>query len=88
MRDNDLPVPPKSACLACPYHDNSYFRNLRDNSPDEWQDVVEFDEAIRKGDKRLNNVYVHRNLQPIGETDLGELQGDMFGNECDGYCGV
>ncbi|MFE7046298.1 hypothetical protein ACFU9X_45100, partial [Streptomyces atratus] len=45
---------PKSSCLGCPFHGNAQWRKIRDESPDEWQDVVEFDAAIRQGNARAN----------------------------------
>lgn len=45
------PTPPKSACIGCPFTDNSRWRDLRNNSPTEWQDAVEVDRAIRHGFK-------------------------------------
>jgi hypothetical protein len=33
-------VVPKSACIACPFHDDVYWRELQLHSPDEFKDVV------------------------------------------------
>ena len=90
---NGYKMPPKSACIGCPYHDNAQWRDMRDNRPDEWRDAVEFDKGIRNN---LHNVtmtaYVHRSLVPLNEVDLSTErdrgQMDLFGNECEGMCGV
>ena len=79
---NGYKMPPKSACIGCPYHDNA-----------QWRDAVEFDKGIRNN---LHNVtmtaYVHRSLVPLNEVDLSTErdrgQMDLFGNECEGMCGV
>ena len=59
----------KSACVGCPYHGNTQWRDLRDNYPDEWADAVAFDKAIRKGGARglpLNGTaYLHRSRVPL-----------------------
>lgn len=59
----------KSACIGCPFHGNSQWRDLRDNHPDEWADAVAFDEAIRKGGARglpLNGeAFLHRSRVPL-----------------------
>lgn len=59
----------KSACIGCPYHGNRQWRELRDNSPAEWADAVEFDRAIRKGGARglpLNGeAFLHRSRIPL-----------------------
>jgi hypothetical protein len=82
--------PPKSACIGCPYTDNGRWREMRDNRPDEWADVVAFDEIMR--DRRHEHVkaYLHRSFVPLPMVDLrtpqdaGQLE--MFeGGECDGF---
>ena len=89
------PWPPSSSCLGCPYHDNRKWRLIRDTPGDEWQDTVATDHAIRKGGT-LNGMrdqqFMHRSLVPLDEADLSTNeergQGDLFGNECEGMCGV
>src|SRR5690606_6623803 len=44
---NGYPVPMKSACIGCPFHDDRYWRDMRDNRPEEWADAVDFDRQIR-----------------------------------------
>jgi hypothetical protein len=63
---------PKSACLGCPFHGNAQWRRIRETSPAEWQDVVEFDAAIRGGNARANaagnpllgQAFLHRSRTP------------------------
>lgn len=88
------PKPPKSACIGCPYHSNAYWRELRDNSPDEFTDAVAADAALRQGNNRGMRAieFMHQQRVPLGEADLDAdldpRQGDLFGNECEGMCGV
>jgi len=91
------PRPPKSACTFCPFHDNRQWRQLRDLDPEAWAEAVAVDAAIRPGmpgPKRPEGDawFVHRSLKPLPEVDLrtdAELgQADLFGDECDGMCGV
>ena len=81
---------PKSACIGCPYHSDGQWRDLRDNSPDEWADAVEVDLAIRT--QRREPQFMHRQRVPLDEVDLSTAeewgQGDLFNNECEGLCGV
>lgn len=93
MAQRDYPLPPKSACIGCPYHDNARWRRLRDESPGEWQDAIAFDAAIRNGRTRINaEAFLHRQLVPLDQADIrseqerGQL--DLFGEECAGVCGV
>jgi len=72
---------PKSSCLGCPFHGNSQWREIRDNSPEEWADVVEFDAAIRAGNARaradgrplLGQAYLHRSRLPLDQAPIDKL---------------
>ena len=91
LRVQGLEAPAKSACVYCPFHDDHYWRDLRDNHPDEWRRAVAFDEAIRGMGKspELGEMFVHRSLVPLVDAPLtGEGQIDLFGQECEGMCGV
>lgn len=98
MDENNYPKPPRSACIFCPYHNNAYWRHLRDEWPDEFEQACEFDELIRKGinrksakDFRAEELYLHSDMVPLREVDLrtdvdrGQL---TFLDECDGLCMV
>ena len=82
---------PKSSCIGCPFHSNEQWRDL---SPEEFADAVEVDRAIRDVSHRgiRGQQFMHRSLKPLEEVDLrsdAELgQGDLFGNDCEGMCGV
>jgi hypothetical protein len=45
---------PKSSCIGCPFHDDRFWADLKDNSPAEWADAVAFDDAIRHGSAKAN----------------------------------
>ena len=86
---------PKSACIGCPYHSDNQWRDLRDNHPDEWADANAVDHAIRANGTTRSirfHQYMHRSRKPLDEVDLSTPadwgQGDLFGNECEGLCGV
>ncbi|MFD9224857.1 hypothetical protein ACFWDI_33775 [Streptomyces sp. NPDC060064] len=72
---------PKSSCLGCPFHGNAQWRHIRDTSPSEWSDVVEFDAAIRKGNARANatgnrllgQAFLHRSRVPLGEAPIDHV---------------
>jgi hypothetical protein len=87
---NGFAVPRKSACLGCPFHSDSEWREIKKN-PDEWRDVVEFDEAIRDCGGMRGKVYLHRSCRPLSEVDLSSAEdhGQLnWINECEGMCGV
>lgn len=72
---------PKSSCLGCPFHGNAQWRSIRDSSPEEWADVVEFDAAIRQGNARANaagnrllgQAYLHRSRVPLSEAPIDHV---------------
>lgn len=87
-----LPHPPKSSCIGCPFHSDVLWRDLKNNYPEEWQDAVEIDRQIRNQPGFRGEQYMHRSLKPLDEVDLRsdeEIgQFDLFGNDCEGMCGV
>lgn len=72
---------PKSSCLGCPFHGNAQWRHIRDASPAEWADVVEFDAAIRVGNARANatgnpllgQAFLHRSRVPLSEAPIDHV---------------
>ncbi|MBD0691866.1 hypothetical protein [Streptomyces sp. CBMA123] len=81
LRSRGFESTPKSSCLGCPFHGNSQWRALRDNSPAEWEDVVAFDRAIRNGNARataegtplLGQAYLHRSRRPLDEAPIDRV---------------
>jgi len=92
MREYGFPEPAKSSCIGCPFHDNGYWRRLKERSPKEFAEAVEVDKAIRDIPGFDYEQYLHRSLIPLDEVDLRSEedmgQGDMFDNECEGVCGM
>jgi hypothetical protein len=97
MAEHGYPRPSKSACTFCPYHDDAMWADMKANDPESWADAVAVDEAIRAGmpgPKRPHGDgwYLHRSRIPLAEVDLRTAEDagqiDMFGNECEGMCGV
>ena len=86
----------KSACIGCPFHTNEEWRRIRDTTPDDWADAVEFDKAIRSNGtlKGMNEQqYSHRSCVPLDEVDLSTAADkgqEEFGflEECEGMCGI
>jgi len=84
----------KSACIACPYHNDATWREMKVNDPASFRDAVKFDRAIRS--KRLGQIkhapFLHRSCKPLDEVDLRNLEDmgqlNFFNEECEGMCGV
>jgi len=95
LRDRQYPIPPKSSCIGCPYHSNAMWRDMRDNSPDEWADAVAVDRAIRipvSAGSAGREQYMHASCRPLDEVDLSTAEDhgqlNMFIHECEGMCGL
>lgn len=68
---------------------------MKRSEPAEWARAVAYDHDLRKvratklaaGIK--GEIFMHRSMKPLVDADLGDEQTiDMFGNECEGMCGV
>lgn len=86
-----IEVPPKSACVFCPYHNSAAWREMKAEGGADWQKAVEVDEAIRKV-RPPYDLYVHPARIPLVDIDLrseqekGQLS--LWDAECSGICGV
>jgi hypothetical protein len=92
MKKNGYPKPPRSACIYCPYHSNFEWRNLSDRS---FLEAAEFEKQMQTAYAKVSTEsvpFLHRSLAPLREvdflTDEDRGQQVMFGNECEGMCGV
>jgi len=82
----------KSACIACPFHNDQNWRDMKANDPTSWAEAVDFDNSIRDSGSGGRSQFVHRSCKPLDEVDFrsseerGQL--NMFNEECEGMCGV
>ena len=61
------PIPPKSACIGCPFHSNREWSDLNEA---EFLDAVDFDEMIRNKGGMKGDIFIHRSCVPLAEVDL------------------
>jgi hypothetical protein len=91
LKKNEFPLPEKSACICCPFHDDKYWDFMKKERPSEFADAVEFDKQIRtiSRNKNIKN-YTHKSCKPLDEVEFSkeDNQLDMFENECEGMCGL
>lgn len=81
MVTHGYPLPPRSACVFCPYRSDAEWRAL---PAEEFAVAVKVDRAIRPHGESL-----HRSGKPLESVDLTpSTQVDAFGNDCWGMCGV
>jgi hypothetical protein len=93
LKKENIPLPEKSACIVCPYHNDAYWHFMKTERTSEFQDAVEFDKKIRTGSRKIRDkLYLHRSCKPLDEIEFNkeenDKQLDMFNNECEGMCGV
>ncbi len=67
MSANAFPLPEKSACICCPFHDDKYWYFMKHNRPEEFADAVEFD-------KKITSDFLKR-IPGIGEFIAGRISG-------------
>ncbi len=87
MQMHGYGCPPKSACVFCPYSKDAQFKALKIAGGDDWKLAVQVDAAAN-----LRGQFVHRQKVPLSLVDFRSAeeagQMNMFGNECEGMCGV
>lgn len=93
MERNGYPKPPRSACVYCPYHNDKEWRRLRDEEPAEFQRAIDFERRLQAASAQTamrGTPYLHRSCLPLSEAPLADddNQPSLFGNECEGMCGV
>jgi hypothetical protein len=91
LKRHGYPEPPKSACIGCPFTDNERWRERKQVAA-EWADAVLADRELRQGDARgmRGLEFMHRSRLPLDQVDFSvdDRQLDLFGNECEGMCGL
>ena len=91
LERNGIEIPPRSACVFCPFHSRAEWRDIRDNAPEDWDKAVKIDHAIRKA-RPPYDLFVNVQRKPLDECDLdneidkGQLS--LWDNECSGLCGI
>tara|TARA_R100000315_G_C5195856_1_gene114652 strand:+ start:91 stop:915 length:825 start_codon:yes stop_codon:yes gene_type:complete len=93
LKKNDILLPEKSACIICPYHNDSYWHFMKTERPEEFAEAVDFDKQVRTITRKEDEqIYVHRSCKPLDEVEFDkketDKQIDLFNNECEGMCGV
>ena len=91
LERHGLQVPPRSACVFCPFHSRAEWRNLRDNAPLDWEKAKYIDRKIRNA-RPPYDLFLTDQRVPLeqadldSETDKGQLS--LWDNECEGVCGI
>jgi len=76
LKAHGLRVPHKSSCIICPYHDNSYWKWLQTEHPDEFEEACQFDDWLRSDEAKVRIPsmvqanYLHDSCTPLREIDF------------------
>lgn len=76
LEEQGLPVPPKSACICCPYRQASEWLAMREEAPAEFAEACAFDEGNRhnplaeRAGSTADELYLWSACEPLATTDL------------------
>ena len=88
---------PRSACIVCPFHSDSTWRDMKEREPEAFAEAVAFDKRLRTPESPLRKAllttqvgYLHRSHKPLEEALLkpDRLFDSNFDEECGGHCGI
>lgn len=100
MTRNGFPIPPRSACVYCPYRCAAEWQKMKDLEPEDFAEAVRIDKLIRNNLPGIRpNIakghtqqycYVHRTKKPLDEVSFIEdpIKESLFSLDCEGMCGV
>ena len=97
FKNNNLKLPPRSACIFCPYHSLSFWKDLKENSPDEFNQALEYEQKVKKAYKETDefqddiydvSIHQYNDLKNVTVKKEKHEQLDLFTGECEGMCGV
>lgn len=86
--ERGFPLPRRSACWFCPFGSESEYARMRESDPELFEKACELDDRLRsRSEYVLHSLIPLRELPSIDEVE-NRAQLDLFGNECEGMCGV
>jgi hypothetical protein len=93
---NEYPIPARSACTFCPLRSDKDWRELKAESPLDFQEAVEFEKQLQAALLHIDGFpsipYLHDSGLFLDQVDFSgaetNAQLDRFENECEGLCGV
>lgn len=89
-----LPIPPKSACIFCPFHTLARWQEMRQHEPEQFWKAAELERFLneRRASLGLDPVWFTRLLKPLEQATHEYSQRGLFDDAFDacesGYCMV
>ena len=88
FKENNFPVPPKSSCVFCPFHSNSFWKEIQKENGSAWKMSIEVDEKIRIKNGMRGKMYLHPSRKPLKDINFEDYQMAFDGFDCEGHCGI
>lgn len=95
MKRHGYPMPPKSACVFCPYHNDQMWQQLKDTDPTAFQEAVVFERRLQElaPHQGIRGVpFLHADRKPLDQVvfdaNVKTSHINHFSNDCEGMCGV
>lgn len=94
MEYKGYPTPPRSACTYCPYHNDVEWMRLKTDEPTEFAAAIAFEQRLQasyaESTALHSTPYLHASRKPLATVEFKprEQEPSLFGNECEGMCGV
>jgi hypothetical protein len=92
MAEHRYPEPPRSACIACPFHSDAEWLRL---TPEEFASACEQERKLQTAYAKATAItavpYLHNSRVPLAQVKFKlheEKPLNKFRNECEGMCGV
>jgi hypothetical protein len=89
-RKYNLPIPPKSSCVFCPYQSDAAWYDMKVNDPEDFAAAIQVDEAIRDSSKKgiTQPAYLHDSCKPLKDVAFSKQAADLWKGECSGNCHI
>lgn len=93
IRHAGLPIPPKSACIFCPFHTLRKWQEMRTHEPEHFLYAANLEKFINEKRKAqgMPPVWFSSKLVPLEQATTAYRQESLFSEEdeeCEGYCFV
>jgi hypothetical protein len=90
LERHNLPLPPKSACVFCPYHNRRTWEQMKRTGGSDWAIALQVDANLRKV-RPPYDLFVHPKRVPLSEAvsipeDLGYTPLSLFDTTDDKDC--
>lgn len=86
IEDAGLPVPPKSACFFCPFHDREAWRDLKRRTPDLFDEACRIEAHLSASSSDGRPVFLTRHGVPLAETLDDQMTLDGLDGCDSGFC--